>query len=266
MIEKPPPGANEEFWRDFLMNGDPNERRNRRIYRHIPSNPRCKLCAAPFSGVGRPIMRMLGKQPAENNPNICGTCFTFISANHGGAEIPMSMMFADVRGSTTMAEKMSTAAYQRLMGRFYDAAANAIFENDGFLDKFVGDEVIALFAPLLAGEQHPRRAFGAARALLANTGHGSPDGPWLQIGAGVHTGLAWMGAIGEGKHTTLTALGDAMNVAARLASLASPGEILITVQAATAAGIEMDNFPRQQLELKGKEQETEVVSLLIGTE
>jgi adenylate cyclase len=266
MIDKPPPGANEEFWRDFLMNGDPNERRNRRIYRHIPSNPRCKLCAAPFSGVGRPIMRMLGKQPADNNPNLCGTCFTFISANHGGAEIPMSMLFADVRGSTTIAEKMATAEYQRLIGRFYDAAANAIFENDGFLDKFVGDEVIALFAPLLAGEQHARRAVDSARALLANTGHGSPEGPWLQIGAGVATGMTWMGAIGEGKLTTLTALGDPMNVAARLASLAKPGEILITTDAATAAGIDLADLPRQQLELKGKEQRTEVVSLLVGGE
>jgi adenylate cyclase len=265
VIDKPPPGDNEEFWRDFLMNGDPNERRNRRIYRHIPSNPRCKLCAAPFSGVGRPIMRVLGKQPADNNPNLCGACFTFISKNHGGAEIPMSMMFADVRGSTTMAEKMSSAEYQRLMGRFYDAAAKAIFDNDGFLDKFVGDEVIALFAPLLAGEQHPRRAVDGARALLAGTGHGSSEGPWLQIGAGVHTGMAWMGAIGEGNHTTLTALGDAMNVAARLASLAKAGEILVTVDAMRAAGLDAASLPHQQLELKGKEQRTEVVSLQTGS-
>ena len=85
------------------------------------------------------------------------------------------------------------------MDRFYDAAANAVFANDGFLDKFVGDEVIALFVPLLTGEQHASRAVDAARALLAGTGHGSADGPWLQMGAGVHTGVAWMGAMGEGR-------------------------------------------------------------------
>jgi adenylate cyclase len=261
VIPKPPPGPNEEFWRDFLMHGDPKERRNRRIYRHIPSNPRCRLCAAPFSGVGRPIMRVLGKQPAESNPNLCGTCFTFISENHGGAEIPMSMLFADVRGSTAMAEKMSSGEYQALMGRFYDAAAKAIFDNDGFLDKFVGDEVIALFAPLLAGEQHPARAVDAARTLLAGVGYGTGDGPWLEIGAGVHTGLVWMGAIGEGRHSTMTALGDAMNVTARLASRAKAGEILITVDAATAAGLKVAELPHQQLELKGKRDLTEVVSL-----
>lgn len=261
MMDKPPSGANEDFWRDFLTHGDPRERRNRAIYRHIPSNPRCRLCAAPFGGVGRPLMRVLGKQPAQNNPNLCGTCFTFINKNHGGAEIPMSMLFADVRGSTAMAERMPSGEYQRLLGHFYDAAAKAVFDNDGFLDKFVGDEVIALFVPLLAGEQHPARAVEGAKSLLAGVGYGSPDGAWLEIGAGVHTGMVWMGAIGEGRHSTMTALGDAMNVTARLASLAKAGEILLTVEAATAAGIDASQLPHQQLELKGKSELTEVVSL-----
>lgn len=264
MSMKPPPGPNEGFWRDFLMHGDPRERRNRRIYRHIPSNPRCRLCAAPFSGVGRPLMRVLGKQPAENNPNLCGTCFTFISKNHGGAEIPMSMLFADVRGSTAMAEKMTPGEYQALLGHFYDAAAKAVFDNDGFLDKFVGDEVIALFAPLLAGEQHAARAFDAARALLTGVGYGGEGAPWLEIGAGVHTGVVWMGAIGEGRHSTMTALGDAMNVTARLASLATAGEILITVDAAAAAGVDASALPHRNLELKGKSELTEVVAVTIG--
>lgn len=261
MTQKPPPSANEEFWRQFLLHGDPRERRNHRIFRHIPSNPRCRLCAAPFAGVGRPIMRIIGKQPADNNPNLCSNCFTFVNENHGGAEIPLSLMFADVRGSTAMAEKMSAGEYQSLMGRFYDAAAKAIFDNDGFLDKFVGDEVVAIFAPLLALDQHAAHAVDAARSLLAGTGYGTPSGPWLQIGAGVHTGVAWMGAIGEGRHSTMTALGDVVNVAARLASVAKAGEILLTLDAAKAAGVDTSGLPRQQLELRGKEQLTEVVSL-----
>lgn len=260
-MEKPPPGAGEEFWRDFLMHGDPQERRNRAIYRTIPSNPRCRLCAAPFGGLGAPIMRVMGKYPAENNPNLCNSCFTFIGKHHGGAEIPLSLMFADVRGSTGMAERMSSTEYQALMGRFYDAAAKAVFANDGFLDKFVGDEVIAIFAPLLAGERHASRAVEAARSLLKGTGHGSADGPWLEIGAGVNTGTAWMGAVGVGRHSTMTALGDTVNVTARLASLAKAGEILLTVEGATAAGLDVDALPHQRLELKGKQQETEVVSL-----
>lgn len=264
MMEKPPPGAGEDFWRQFLLHGDPHERRNRAIYRTIPSNPRCRLCAAPFGGVGGPIMRVLGKRPADNNPNLCNTCFTFINKHQGGAEVPLSLLFADVRGSTGMAERMPASEYKALMGRFYDAAAKAIFDNDGFLDKFVGDEVVAIFAPLLAGERHASRAVDAARALLSGTGHGTPAGPWLQIGAGVHSGMAWMGAVGAAGHSTMTALGDVVNVAARLAALAKPGEILLTAEAATAAGLDASRLPHQQLELRGKQLQTEIVSLHVG--
>jgi adenylate cyclase len=264
VIEKPPPGDSEEFWRNFLTYGSARERRNRAIYRRIPSNPRCRLCSAPFGGVGRPLMRAIGKQPSDANPNLCSACFTFINANHGGAEIVLSMLFADVRGSTGLAERMTAGEYRKLMDRFYDAAAGAIFANDGMLDKFVGDEVVAIFAPLLTLERHAECAVAAARGLMRATGHGSPDGPWLQIGAGVHTGTAWMGAVGEGSHSTITALGDAVNVAARLASLAKPGEILVTANAAAAANLDLGHLPRQQLALRGKEQRTDVISLLPG--
>ena len=80
------------------------------------------------------------------------------------------------------------------------------------------------------------------------------------VGAGVHTGQVWMGAIGEGTHVELTAVGDAVNVTARLASVATAGEILVTVDAAAAAGLD-PTLPRRMIELKGKQQPTQVVSL-----
>ena len=120
------------------------------IFRRLPSNPRCRLCAAPFGGIGGPIVRTLwGKRPADQNPNLCGVCFSFVTSNHGGAEIDMSMLFADIRGSTSLAETMPPGEYRALLDRFYNVAADAVFANDGFLDKFVGDEVVATFVPLL---------------------------------------------------------------------------------------------------------------------
>ena len=109
----------------------------------------------------------------------------------------------------------------------------------------------------------PIRAVEAAQALLRATGHEDAEGPWAPLGAGVHTGIAWMGAVGEGPHAAMTALGDTVNIAARLASLAAAGEILVTTDAARAAGLDA-NLPRRQLELKGKQQTTEVVALTIG--
>jgi adenylate cyclase len=262
--EQPPPDSgNDAFWYEYLTVGSPNERRNRRIFRLLPHGPRCRLCAAPFAGAAAPVMRMLGKRPADHNPNWCSPCFDFIAEHHGGAEIELTLLFADIRGSTGMAESMSPGAYRAILDRFYDVAAQAIIDHDGFVDKFVGDEVVATFAPLLSGERHTAQAVEAALELLRKTGHESPEGPWVALGAGVHTGMAWMGAVGEGPHTALTAVGDTVNVAARLAALAQPGEILITADAAAAAGID-DGLERRVLDLRGKQQQTAVVALQMG--
>jgi adenylate cyclase len=261
--EQLPDSGDEAFWREFLTVGSRSERASRRIYRYLPHGPRCRICAAPFAGPAAPVMRMIGKRPADRNPNLCSGCFTFITDHHGGAEIEMSLLFADIRGSTTMAEGMSAGAFRAVLDRFYDVAAEAVIQHDGIVDKFVGDSVIATFAPLLAGERHAARAVEAAQALLRATGHGAPEGPWVPLGAGVHTGTAWMGSVGDGPHAAITALGDTVNVAARLASLAETGEILVTTETATAAGLDAE-LRRRQLDLKGKQQPTEVVAIRIG--
>lgn len=82
-----PEGDDEAFWRDFLTRGDATERKVRRIFKLIPQGPRCKLCAAPFGGVGAPLMRMIGKRPSDKNPDMCNSCFAFMARHHGGAEI-----------------------------------------------------------------------------------------------------------------------------------------------------------------------------------
>ncbi|HEX4898293.1 MAG TPA: adenylate/guanylate cyclase domain-containing protein [Candidatus Limnocylindrales bacterium] len=130
----------------------------------------------------------------------------------------------------------------------------------GGIDKFVGDEVVAMFMPLAAGDRHAAQATCAARAILRATGHGDPHGPWLPVGAGVHTGEAWVGTIGDETHVEMTALGDVVNTAARLASAADAGEVVVSVDAALAAGLEAD-LPRAMLDLKGKQAPFEVVRL-----
>jgi adenylate cyclase len=255
-----PTQEDEEFWRDFLTRGDSNERKVRSIFRRIPEGPRCKLCAAPFAGVGAPLMRMIGKRPSATNPTVCNSCFDFVARHHGGAEIDVSFLFADIRGSTSMAEGMSSASFRGLLDRFYSTASEVVFANDGSVDKFVGDELVAMFFPLVSGDRHATRAVAAARALLAATGHGAPAGPWVPLGAGVHTGPAWVGAVGDAAHTELTALGDTVNTTARLAAVAKAGEILITTVAADAAGLDLE-LEHRSLDLKGKGASTEVVVL-----
>jgi adenylate cyclase len=253
----------DPFWYEFLTRGDPRERTQRRIFKRLPHGPRCRMCAAPFAGPASPVMRMIGKAASDSNPTMCQSCFTFISRNHGGAEIEATFLLADVRGSTTLAEHTSPAEFRNLMNRFYSVATKVVFEHDGTVDKFVGDELVALFFPLLSGYEHAARGVEAAKALLRATGHADRDGPWLPVGAGVHTGRTWFGAVGEGARTELTALGDTINTTARLASLAAGGEILVTSAAASAAGLD-PSLDRSPVELKGKQSAIEVVRLTVG--
>ena len=180
--------------------------------------------------------------------------------NKGGATIECTMLFADIRGSTTIAEAISPTEFQHLLRRFYHEATEAVFSHDGSVDKFVGDEVVAMFFPLASGDRHAAQAVAAARDVLHRTGHAEPGGPWLPVGAGVHTGDAWVGAIGDDIHVELTAVGDAVNTAARLASAAAQGEILISDVTARAAGLS-DALQRSPLALKGKAEQLDVVRL-----
>jgi adenylate cyclase len=264
MAVPPTDAERERFWYDYLTRGDSLERRARRVFKVLPHDPRCQLCAAPFKGVAAPVMRMIGKRPADKNPHVCQSCFDFIAKHHGGAEIEATFLFADVRGSTTLAEGMSPGEFHALLDRFYAESSRVVIEHDGGVDKFVGDEVVAMFFPLMSGPNHVGRAVEAAQALLRATGHEDPDGPWIPVGAGVHTGPAWVGAVGDEAHTELTALGDTVNTTARLASVAAAGEVLVTTTAATAAGLD-PALERRSLDLKGKESATEVVSLRVST-
>jgi adenylate cyclase len=104
----------------------------------------------------------------------------------GGAEVEISAMFADVRGSTGLAEQRPPGEFGQLLTRFWGAAARVVDRWDGIVDKFVGDEAVALFIPGFAGEDHAARAVKAARELLMETGHGNSE-PWIPVGIGVHT-------------------------------------------------------------------------------
>jgi adenylate cyclase len=245
-----PEFVSDPMWKSMLNDPDSGFAAGRGFFRMLPSSPRCKLCAAPFAGPSAPFMRLLDRGRWEKNPSICGLCFKQLEKARGGAEIELSMLFADVRGSTGLAETMGPGAFQNLLGRFYREATNTLVARDGIIDKFVGDEVVGLFLPVLAGQDHAAHAIDAARDLLRATGHGSDGGPWIPVGAGIHTGLAYVGVVGD-TVTDFTALGDSMNVTARLASAAGAGEILVSSRSAMAAGLD-DSLELRTLTLRGR--------------
>jgi adenylate cyclase len=250
----------DTYWREYLEQGEAYVRFGRRVFSALPRDPRCRICAAPFAGLGAPIMRAIGRRPSDGNPNVCTACQNELIKHHGGAEVSGTMLFADIRGSTSLAERISAAEFKDILERFYRVASRAVIEHDGAIDKFVGDELVAMFYPALAGERHAAAAVEAARAILRGTGHGSAKGPWVPVGAGVHTGRVWFGAVGEPPHVELTALGDPVNTAARLAAAAGAGEIVVSAETAAMANLE-DGLERRSLLVKGKQKAINVVIL-----
>lgn len=258
--DEPAPDAaafvSDPQWRAMLEGTEGDFAAGRRFLRHIPSSPRCKLCAAPFHGPGAAVMKLFDRGPWNKNPTICGFCFKKLERGRGGAEIELSLLFADIRGSTTLGESMGPTAFHGLMSRFYEAMTKVLVAHDAIVDKFVGDEVVALFIPALTGAEHAGRAVDAAREMLKATGHGDGAGPWAPLGIGIHTGVAYVGVVGDAV-TDFTALGDSVNVTARLASAAAGGEILVSEAASALAGLD-GGLETRQLTLRGRQQTLDV--------
>ena len=241
----------DELWELMLTGNLPRLQRMRQVWGLLPSPPRCKLCNAPFRGPGGVLMRTLAYSPSGLNRRLCKWCVRAVHRHPGGAELEISVLFADVRGSTAIAERMPPEEFSRLLARFYGVAADVIDEHDGIVDKFVGDGAVALFIPGFAGSDHAADAIAAARRLLGATS------PWLPLGAGVHTGRSFVGALGEGDARDFTAVGDTVNIAARLADMARAGEILISAEAAAAGELSTARLERRSLGVRGRGERVE---------
>ena len=249
-----------ESWRRALTGEERSLPRLRRIWGIVPTSPRCKLCAAPFAGPGRVVSRILLHGPSAVNPLMCNACFGQIRKFPGGAEIPTSVLFADIRGSTGIAERTSAAEFRRLVQVFYRRATRAVEDHDGIVDKFLGDGIMCLFIPVIAGDVHARCAIEAGEALLRAVDDPDLVAGGVRVGVGVHTGDAFVGAIGADDRLDFTALGDTVNVAARLGSVAGAGELLVSDAAWRSAGRE-PTAERRQLTISGRTEPLDVVAL-----
>jgi adenylate cyclase len=235
--------------------------RMRRIFKRLPADPRCKACNAPFGLPGSLITRAMGRPRWPKNPRFCSRCYLFLrETGIDGAEVVVTMLFADVRGSTGLAERLGASEFTRRINRFYRTASDALIGTDGLVDKFVGDGVVGLYVPGLSGLGHAAQAVAAARAIAARGR--VMDGSGLPVGVGVHTGVAFLGAMGEqGEVDDFTALGDTVNTAARLGSEAGAGNVLVSEATAAASGLDTFGLERRHLILKGRQEPIDVVVL-----
>lgn len=234
------------FW--FTTSAFAVDKRLRGIFRMLPHDPRCRFCNAPFQGIGGIIVRALfGKQRSNLNPRFCNLCDQASREFPGGAEVEMSMLFADVRGSTALSEKMSPTEFSGLINRFYSEATSIITKEDGLVEKLAGDAVAAFWGAGFAGPDYVGRTIKVAQNLSRVMAR-----QHIPVGIGVHSGVAYFGAVGTADGLTdITAIGDEVNMAARLASKAAAGEIVISEKALQQAGMDGSGLESRSLELKG---------------
>jgi adenylate cyclase len=220
-----------------------------RVMRHLPSEPRCRLCNAPYGGVGGKIMRRVGFGPSRKNPSLCNTCFE--KAPMGGVEMQIGVLFADVRGFTSQAETMAPQQVAELLNRFY-ACATSVLIRSAVIDKMVGDEVMALYIPQLLGAHWEDELVRDARALLGAVGFES-GAPWLRLGVGLDVGQAFVGNVGSGDVKDFTALGDVVNTASRLQASAEAGQIVLSERLFRRLSPEVAAGTARVVPLRGKQ-------------
>ncbi len=151
----------------------------------------------------------------------------------GGDRRPITILFSDIRGFTSMAESMRPDAIAQLLTEYFSEMVEIIFEHGGTLDKFVGDSVMALWGAPIAHPGDPDRALKAALAMQQGirrlnqrwAGAGRPE---IGVGIGINYGEVFAGNIGSHRRLEYTVIGDAVNVANRLCSQAGPGEVLVS--------------------------------------
>jgi adenylate cyclase len=230
----------------------PINRAVHRVWRMLPSGPRCGICTAPFGSPGRWIVRPLGFAPSRKNPTLCAACVE--SSPPGGMKMYAGILFADLRGFTARFEDVDPEEASKVLRRFYRCAEDVLFP-DAVIDKLIGDEVMALYLPLLK-----RRTMGAGdvpglmlkhgRELLKAVGYGSRDGPFVELGIGLDVGETFVGNIGHRAVYDFTAIGDAVNTASRLQAEAFGGQIVFSDR--VASGLSTPAGTRVEVQLKGK--------------
>jgi len=232
----------------------------RPIIKRLPRNPRCRICYIPFEGLGGWIFRkMLGVEASVLTPHLCNLCERFANKYRGGAELDIAVMFVDIRNSTPMAEKMSAEEYSRVVNRFYAAITNVIYRNYGMVEKFQGDEVGGFFVPGFTGPEYRKKAVKTAHEALAALGYHTSEGPWIEAGVGIHSGITYVGSVTTHSGVSdVSILGDTVNIAARLVSQARGGEIVISDEVRKGADIHTDTIESRRLLLKGKAEEMNV--------
>lgn len=258
-----PAYPNERLWRQIFRDGHRELHAYRRVVGWLPSPPRCNVCHVPFEGFGGTLMRLRGCHPSDRNALYCNRCDRVIRRKPGATDVTLSMVFADVRGSTSLAARAEhdghRADYVRQLRHFETAVKSVLEQTNGFIIDVVGDEVVAVYPPGLCGRRHAQFALDAARALTKLATESQRAGrPMLPFGVGVHTGEVFLGnrftpdeELAEDQLSRVRIIGEHASLAARLAAAAGTSEALVSDATIAALVSPPPKLERRRIPIRG---------------
>lgn len=219
-----------------------------------PLAPNCLVCGIPLVGLIAVFLRMRGIRRSSRNPNCCTQCGAHLEE---GRLVEMTVVFADLSSFTEMTGSLGATTTYSVVDEFLRMASTTLVSHGAFIDKYIGDAVMALFNVPIKRDDHAAAAVAASAKLQEVL----PDvsarlGMPLHASIGIASGFARVGRLGSDDIKDYTAIGDVVNQAARLQAQAGPAEILVSQDVYRQIDSAYPNVPAETLALKGFPQYT----------
>jgi adenylate cyclase len=211
--------------------------------------PECVICGTALAGPLGYLFRLVGINRSARNPNLCNRCNTHVEE---GRVVELTVLFADLSGFTAMTRRLGPERTHEVVDAFLKSATYALVRHGAFIDKYVGDAVMAFFNAPIRYEDHGARAVAAALEIEAEMPALTERfGIDLRAAIGVASGWAHVGRLGSGEGKDYTAIGDVVNLAARLEGQANGGEVVVDEPVYRQVADRYPDVQPEQVDLKG---------------
>jgi len=209
----------------------------------------CVVCGVPLEGLAAVFLRWRGIRRSPRNPNCCTQCGAHLEE---GRLVEMTVVFADLSSFTEMTGRLGATTTYSVVDEFLRLASTTLISHGAFIDKYIGDAVMALFNVPIKRVDHPAAAVAAAAKIQELLpGLSERLGMPLQASIGIASGFARVGRLGSDDIKDYTAIGDAVNQAARLQAQAAPSEIVVSQDVYREVASAYPGVPAESLTLKG---------------
>ncbi len=214
-----------------------------------PRSPVCLVCGTALQGVLGGMFSLLGIRRSPRNPNVCTRCDFYIDE---GRVVEISVLFADLTGFTDLTNRLGAERTFAVIDAFLKMATERVVQNEGFIDKYIGDAVMAFFNVPIRHEDHARRAVAAGIDIIQGLAEVEEQtGQPLRARVGVAKGYARVGRLGSADRRDYTVIGDVANLASRLEGQARPGEVVVADQAFEQVAGDYPTAQPDHLRIKG---------------